>query len=175
MVEYDFKKQLELGKRWEEIVFAHLLAKESTIHVKDMSEDKIFQPLWIDGMCIYVNNDTWIYHSMFFDVKTDFQVHRTGNLFIEVGCSTEGYSWCMMSTKAEYFLYYDPIRWKLYHLPIYPVRQWYMNYGISKKHITVNNVKWYKTEGIAVSLDELESAILGTLLAEDIAKLEGIL
>jgi hypothetical protein len=86
---FDFKKQLERGKLGEKAVFEHLLAKPNTIYVKDMSEDKTFQPLGIDGMCIYENERTGIYHSMFFDVKTDLHIHKTGNIFLETGCSTE--------------------------------------------------------------------------------------
>lgn len=171
-MEYNFKDQLEWGKKWEQVVFDHLLGKHNTVHLKDMSDDKTYQPLWIDWMLIYENQTTGIYHSMFFDVKTDFRTHKTGNLFIETWCDSKGYTWCVLSTKAEYFLFYDPHFWKLYHLPIYPIRERYRQYGLSKKHISVKNAKGYSSEGLALSIDEIEKNILWELVIEDIKKLD---
>jgi len=58
-------------------------------------------------MTIYESKDGIIY-ATFFDVKTDFQVHKTGRIFVETNSSEEK-AGCMLTTKAEWFVYYDPI------------------------------------------------------------------
>lgn len=93
-------------------------------------------------------------HGTFFDVKTDFLVNRTGKLFIETN-STDTKAGCMLTTSAEYFLYYDPTGGKLYTVQIYPLRNWYKRRGIAKKHYTIQN-KGYESEGITLSVEELE-------------------
>ena len=165
MVEYDFQEQLVLWKQGEKAVYTHLRAKKNIVEVKDLSEVKWWQSMGIDALMIYESEDGILYSS-FFDVKTDFQMHKSNNFFIETNSSEEK-AGCMLTTKAEYFLYYDPILWKLYHLPIYPLRQRYKRKGISKKHLSVTN-KTYTWEWILISLDELME-ILPTMEVEDIS------
>ena len=168
MVEYDFQEQLALWKRGEDAVYRHLRSKKNIVEVKDLSEMKGRQSMGIDAMMIYESEDGILYSS-FFDVKTDYQLHKTGNFFIETNSSEEK-QWCMLTTKAEQFLYYDPILWKLYHLPIFPLRKWYKEKGIGKKHLSVTN-KNYTGEWILISLDELQE-IIPTVEIENIEPLQ---
>ena len=43
--EYSFDKQLKLGKLGEQMVFKHLLKKQRTVDVKDLSDAKARQPI----------------------------------------------------------------------------------------------------------------------------------
>lgn len=161
--EYDFDTQLKLGKLGEKAVMRHLQKKEETLDVKDLSMDKSWQFLGIDFLWIRENKSSGIVMGTFVDVKTDFNMHKSGKIFIETNSSsqTEG---CMLTSKAEYFLIYDPILGKLYYLPMYPVRQRYYGKGhtkggwISKQHMIIKN-QGYESEGFLVNLDELAESI----------------
>jgi len=167
---YDFQLQLEFGKRGEEAVINHLSKKEETVDIADLSEHKEFQALGIDAQWIYENPRTNVIYSTFFDVKTDFNVHKTDKLFIET-ISTDKNKGCMLTTKAEEFMYFDPILGKLYRVPIFPLREWYNKYGRSKEIKEVVN-KNYISEGFLMSLEELRD--LFCVEAEDMSPLEGI-
>lgn len=167
-VEYSFEKQLALWKLGEQQVYKHLRKKEKTVDVKDLSDIKAFQPLGIDAMRIYESN-SWIMFATFFDVKTDYLVHKTGNLFIETNSNDEKKG-CMLTTKAELFMYYDPMLWKLYQLPIYAFRKWYKDTGVARKHLKVSN-KTYSSEWIAMPVEELLQ-IIPSMEVEDIETLE---
>ena len=149
---YDFDKQLMLWKKWEEVVLKHLRSKNNIIEVKDFSDDKQRQVLWIDAMMIYESTE-WIFYASFFDIKTDFKLHITWHIFIETTTSWLE-RWCMLTTKAEQFIYYEPVYWKLYYIPIFPLRRWYKKYWIAKKHFPVRN-KMYDWEWIRLTPDEL--------------------
>lgn len=157
---YTFEEQLAYGKEGEKLIFEHLMAKKNAITIKDLSEDKNFQSLWIDGMYVYENEEAWIIHSFFFDVKTDYQMHKRDTIFIETSSDyseAEKLRDWILSTKAEYFLYYDPVLGRLLWLPVHPFREWYYSKGISKVHIPVKGKGGFTTEGIVMNLQELMS------------------
>lgn len=162
---YDFKEQNELGKVGEAIVFKHLRNKTTTVGVIDISLEKRFQALGIDWLWIYENASTGILHTTFFDVKTDYYSHRNDKLFIEIsssvgtGADKKFVDKGILSTKAEYFLYLDPVLGRLFHIPIYSIREWYKTKWLAKKHSTVTDIRWYETEGIAMHIDELKEII----------------
>ena len=160
---YNFKDQLTLGKLWEEAIIQHLLSKPETMSVRDLSEDREFQALGIDLLWTIENEQTWVLSATYLDVKTDLSLHKTWKIFIET-LSSEIREGCMLSTKADMFIYYDPILWDLYYVPIFPLRQWYKRKWISKVHKTVQN-EGYESEWILVGIDELK-AILPNLIVE---------
>src|ERR1035437_9070297 len=99
------------------MVMKQLQKKDETIDVIDLSQNKSFQFLGIDFLWVRENKATQIIMGTFVDVKTDFVTSRSGKLFIETDTSEkEG---CMLTSKAEYFLIYDPYLGKLYYLPMY--------------------------------------------------------
>lgn len=159
---YDFWEQRSIWKKAEKLVFEHLLSKKNTITVTDYSLDKKFQDLWIDGMYVYENEHTWIVHSMFFDVKADSRMHKKDTIFVETASDNseteKKWDW-ILSTKAEYFLYYDPVLWRLFWIPVFPFRDWYNAHGVSKVHLPVKDTSWKTTEGIVVSIEELTEYI----------------
>jgi len=152
---YDFEQQLALGKKGEEKVFFYLNNLSDTILVEDLSNVKKWQPLGVDGILVSDQEDG-PYCSIFFDVKTDFNYHRTGKLFIEV--STNNYKSGLLSTKANYFYYYDPYGGDLFQLPIYQMTSWYRRIGISMDHLTVKNSSGSEASGLVVSPYDLETS-----------------
>ena len=155
---YDFWEQRSIWKKAEKIVFEYLLSKKNTITVTDYSLEKKFQDLWIDWMYVYENEHTGIVHSLFFDVKADSRMHKKDSIFIETASNnseTEVMWDGILSTKAEYFIYYDPVLGRIAWIPVFPFREWYHAHGISKVHLPVSDKSGKTTEGIVVSLTEL--------------------
>jgi len=153
-----FEDQLKLGKLGEDKVFTHLNNLEDTFNVINCTEHKLFQSCGVDGLLI-TDTEVGILDGEFFDVKTDYQFHKTGKLFIEIMADTYmNKKGGILSTKARMFYYYDPVGGNLYKMPIYAMRRWYDNIGISMNHIEKLNPYNQKTTGILVSPEDLESA-----------------
>jgi len=156
MTEVDFKKQLQLGKQGEEKVFNYLNNLEESVSVIDASDYPLFQGLGIDGILI---TDTNFLSFMCFDIKTDYNYHRSGKLFIEimadVNMNKEG---GILSSRAEIFFYYDPYGGKLFELPLFGMRRWYDAKGISMKHKEITNQYNQQTTGVVVSPEDLVAA-----------------
>lgn len=167
---YEFKRQLEIGKKGEEAVIRYLNSKEETVTVVDLSEYPEFQAFGIDAQWIYENSRNGIMYSVFFDVKTDLWIHKTDNIFVET-VSTDTKRGCVLTTKAEEFMYLDPILGKLYRVPIAPLRDWYHKYGKRKEIKEIKNPD-YTSEGVLISLEELRDILY--VEAESIPPLEGI-
>lgn len=167
---FDFDKQNKLGKLGEKAVFQYLSDKSETVEIVNLSENSDFQALGIDAQWIYEIPRTGILYSTFFDVKTDFKVHKTGNLFIET-VSTDKNKGCLLTTKAEEFMYYDPILGKLYRVPIAPLREWYDKYGSSYEKVSIKN-KTYSSEGFLMKVSKLQDLFF--IEPEDIPPLSGI-
>jgi len=155
---FSFKAQKDLGKRGENVVFEFLRKQPETLEVLDTSEETKFQAYGIDGVWTFESKTTELLEAIFFDIKTDFNIHRTGKVFLEIESSVEGgKKGNLLTTKAQYFFYYDPWKGRLYQLPIYAVRRWYRLVGISMKHYPIPN-EGYTTTGIFVPLSELREA-----------------
>jgi len=97
---YDFQEQLKLGKKGEQKVYDYLNSLDDTVLVEDLSDKPDWQPLGIDALLVSDRGDG-PYYPTFFDVKTDFNFHRTGKLFLEI--STDNNQSGILSTKANYF------------------------------------------------------------------------
>lgn len=155
---YSFEQQIGYWKQGEEIVFKHLMSKKEAVAVTDLSENREYQSLWIDGMYIYENEATGIMHSFFFDVKTDMQMHKRDTIFVETSSDyteKEKIKDGILSTKAEYFLYYDPVLGRILWLPIFPFREWYKSKWISRVHYPVKGSWGFTTEWLIMSISEL--------------------
>lgn len=151
---YNFDEQLKLGKKGEQKVYDYLNSLDDTVLVEDLSNKPDWQPLGIDALLISDRGEG-PYSSSFIDVKTDFNFHRTGKLFLEI--STDSHKSGILSTKANYFYYYDPYGGALFELPIFQLIKWYKKIGISMDHISIKNTFGSEASGIAVSPYDLES------------------
>ena len=159
---FSFEAQNRLGKKGEEVVFSFLRNLPETLEVLDTSEERKFQSYGVDGIWTFENAKTDLFEAIFFDIKTDFNMHRTDRVFLEIESSVEtGKKGNLLSTKAQYFFYYDPWKGKLYQLPIFALRRWYRLVGISMKHFEVKN-KTYTSTGISAPISELREATLFT-------------
>lgn len=152
---YSFDEQLKLGKKGEQKVYDYLNSLDETVLVEDLSNKPDWQPLGIDALLVSDKGEG-PYYSTFFDVKTDFNFHRTGKLFLEI--STDSNQSGVLSTKANYFYYYDPYGGELFEIPIYQLLKWYKKIGISMDHIPVKNTFGSEASGIAISPYDLETA-----------------
>lgn len=165
---YDFATQLKMGKDGEAVVLFHIQKRSNVISVKDLSEDKAWQSLWIDAMCIY-EGESWLYYATFFDVKTDFKWAETGNIFLEVS-SSKDVPGCLLTTKAETFIYYCPKYGRIAEVPVFQLREWYNRVGISKVHHTVDNGT-RQSEGVTISEEELLRIAPWLVIESNVAKL----
>ena len=156
---FNFSEQLQLGKQGEKKIFKYLNNLQETVNVINLSEQKAFQSLGIDGLLITDRGDGNSLVWTGFDVKTDFQYYRSGKLFIEIyadiNTNKEG---GILSSKAEMFYYYDPFGGFLFKVPLYALRRWYNREGISMNHKVVKNEYGQETTGILVSPEDLDQA-----------------
>ena len=150
---YDFKEQLKLGQLGEKQVSSYLNGLVSTVDVIDLSKVKRFQRYGIDGQLVY-EGENGLLQSEYFDVKTEFNFHRTGKIFIEISADTnkEG---GILSTKASVFYYYNPYGGELFKIYIQNIRNWYERAGIAVEQKTVKNNLGMEASGIIVSIDFL--------------------
>lgn len=104
-----FNQQLEKGKSGEAIVAAWLQKRGN--QVKDVSDDREYQRRDID--LVVTNKDG---ATLTIEVKTDYKLHKSGNLFFEStyhkdwGDTPGWYDYC----EADYVAFYDVIENKLY-------------------------------------------------------------
>jgi hypothetical protein len=156
---FEFEQQLALGKLGEEKVFKYLNNLQETVNVLNLSQQKIFQGFGIDGLLVTDRGDGCSFVWTGFDIKTDFQFYKTGKLFIEIyadiNTNKEG---GILSSKAEFFYYYDPFGGFLFKLPLYPLRNWYNREGISMNHREIANNFGQLTTGVAISPEELNNS-----------------
>lgn len=96
-MQYNFFNDLERGKPGEQIFVR--VAEELGYKVDDLSDDKHYQKKGVD----FRINDT--NRSLLVDVKTDYRMHKTGNIFLELADGPrEGWA---RKTKADLIFYID--------------------------------------------------------------------
>lgn len=153
--EFDFDKQLHLGQKGEAHVFNYFNSLKDTVDVLKLTDHKAFQSYGIDGLLISCSDlEDSEFISTFFDVKTDFQYFKTGRLFLEIMADTHKKGG-ILTSKAEFFHYYDPFGGKLFSLPLYATKRWYKRVGISMEHKPVKSPFGKETFGVVVTPENL--------------------
>lgn len=145
---HEFGKSLIKGKEWEQHVFTFLNSVKDTVEVKDLSDVQQYQKMWVDWLRTY--NKWWILEAVYFDIKTDYYVHKNGRIFIETG--TVDKPWNLITTLAKYFFYLDPIKKLIYVLPVKLLRSYVS--GRDLKLYCIKN-KTFETYGVCVTIDDL--------------------
>lgn len=109
-----FIKDKYRGK-WGEAQFASLL-KKSGVHFQDVSEDREWQEQDID----------FIVEGVPYEVKTDFAIHKTGNIFIEVQkeSKTGVHPGWWQKIKARVLVWIDAINGIIYMIDVNKLRAW---------------------------------------------------
>lgn len=95
----NFKKDLEAGEIGEEVAFRILSSSHQTKSILDVRKDPYFQNLDIDFLVEKYSGIVIKY-----EVKTDRQAHKTGNIAFEK--TTSGNIGCLEKSHADYILYY---------------------------------------------------------------------
>lgn len=95
----NFKKDLEVGEIGEQIAFQLLANSPQNKRVLDVRKDPYFQNLDIDFLAEKQSGIVIKY-----EVKTDRQAHKTGNIVFEK--TTSGNTGCLEKSNADYILYY---------------------------------------------------------------------
>lgn len=144
---YDFQTQRRIGE-WGECILDRLLSpmfylEKAPLHLQRQGIDRIATPLY-PGRVLY------------FEYKTDFKAHLTGNAFIEITSADAGYvaqGWAITS-KADLLFYFLVGDGRMFIVYVAKVKerlpQWSTQYAIGKaKNLT------YFTHGLLVPLDEL--------------------
>lgn len=97
----NFKKDLETGEIGEDVAFRILSNSLQTKSILDVRKDHYFQNLDIDFLVEKYSGIIIKY-----EVKTDRQAHKTGNIVFEK--TTSGNVGCLEKSHADYILYYLP-------------------------------------------------------------------
>lgn len=95
----NFQKDLKTAEEGEEVAYSLLLKSPQNKAVLDVRKDPYFQELDIDFLAEKHSGIILKY-----EVKTDRQAHRTGNIVFEK--TTSGNIGCLEKSHADYILYY---------------------------------------------------------------------
>lgn len=95
----NFQKDLEAGEEGEKITYSLLSKSPQNKAVLDVRKDPYFQELDIDFLAKKHSGIIIKY-----EVKTDRQAHKTGNIVFEK--TTSGNIGCLEKSHADYILYY---------------------------------------------------------------------
>jgi len=95
----NFTKDLEAGEVGEKVAFNLLIQSPQNRAVLDVRKDPYFQNLDIDFLAEKHSGIVIKY-----EVKTDRQAHKTGNIVFEK--TTSGNIGCLEKSNADYILYY---------------------------------------------------------------------
>lgn len=120
-----FEQDIKTGKIGEKLAREILEKSSNTVSVIDCSDDKFFQALDIDYLV-----ETKSGRVIKYEVKTDTQAHRTGNMVWEA--TTSGHIGCFEKTSANYILYYLSGNGKLYGFWVKPMRRYVHRYNLRK-------------------------------------------
>ena len=95
----NFQKDLKTAEEGEKVAYSLLLKSPQNKAVLDVRKDPYFQELDIDFLAEKHSGIILKY-----EVKTDRQAHRTGNIVFEK--TTSGNIGCLEKSHADYILYY---------------------------------------------------------------------
>lgn len=95
----NFQKDLKTAEEGEEVAYSLLLKSPQNKAVLDVRKDPYFQELDIDFLAEKHSGIILKY-----EVKTDRQAHKTGNIVFEK--TTSGNIGCLEKSHADYILYY---------------------------------------------------------------------
>lgn len=126
-----FIKDKYRGK-WGEAQFASLLDK-SGIQYEDVSENKEWQKVDVD----------FLINGIPYEVKTDFAIHNTRNIFIEVSKETKTGvhpGWWQI-TKAKVIAWIDAINGIIYMIDVNKLKLWMVHNAPSKTFNIDTNCK----------------------------------
>ena len=97
---YSFQEQVELSKKYEQMMLVYWRMMLGTHCVSDMRESQKYRDMDIDFIKLSFEDD--ILKARTIELKVDFRVFDTGNLFIE----EEGW---LSKTRAEILAYLDVV------------------------------------------------------------------
>lgn len=95
----NFQQDLKIAEEGEEVAYSLLLKSPQNKAVLDVRKDPYFQELDIDFLAEKHSGIILKY-----EVKTDRQAHKTGNIVFEK--TTSGNIGCLEKSHADYILYY---------------------------------------------------------------------
>lgn len=113
-----FAEDLEYGKKGEQLVRHILESSQKFSAIWDCSDDKYFQNKDIDILALAPDG-----HIAKYEVKTDRQAHKTGNIAYETATGG-GNIGCLEKTECDYVMYYTEGNGRLYCFETEKIREY---------------------------------------------------
>ena len=147
---YSFAEQVAIAKVYEDKLFTYYETLPSIVKVINCTKDKAFQKLDIDF--ITVKEYSNIARAETLEVKIDFRVKETGNLFVEMGDK----GW-LNKSKAERLLYVDAESKIGYNIPMCWLREYVREHEeeFESKEVYTSDFGGFNITGLLVPLEQL--------------------
>lgn len=113
-----FAEDLEYGKKGEQLVRHILESSQKFSAIWDCSDDKYFQGKDIDILALAMDG-----HIAKYEVKTDRQAHKTGNIAYETKTGGGGLG-CLEKTECDFIMYYTAGNGRLYCMETKKIREY---------------------------------------------------
>ena len=154
MKKYSFKEQIAMADLYEEKVIKYLRGIVNTLFVVDARKDAACQVLDTDAIRVFLSGEKIEVES--FEIKVDFKMNSTGNLFVE-----EGKKGWLEKTRADFIFYLDAISAEAYVIPLDRLKEYVKANSAKLEKKTVSTVDFggYEVEGTLVPLKGLRDNV----------------
>lgn len=126
---YSFAEQVALAKKYEDIMLEYWTALEDVVNVGDVRDKQKYRDMDIDF--IHMRLHAGVLKARTLELKVDFRIGATGNLFIE----TDGW---LKKTRAETIAYLDVIKKRCYYINTQSLRTYMELFGENMQEVKVN-------------------------------------
>lgn len=145
---YSFQEQLELSKKYEQMMLTYWRMMLGTHCVSDMRESQKYRDMDIDFIKLSFEDD--ILKARTIELKVDFRMFDTGNLFIEET------GW-LFKTRAEIIAYLDVVDKVCYYISTKKLRNYLKDNssGLKKVLVKTGDFGGYEVTGTLLPLGDM--------------------
>jgi hypothetical protein len=163
---HEFKKSIIIGSQGEDKVISYVTKDDMVFSFKDLRDDKAYQAIDIDFLIVYKAQKG--VEEVFVDVKTDMQMSRTNNFFIETVSNVERLTkgW-LYKSEADYIWYLDYHNNILYEFNLNKLREYVDNNTF--REVSLKNLvgdSSYTTKGMLLPVSSINDLIISGIITD---------
>lgn len=158
---YDYASRNDISKIAIDKITKHLFGSVYTRDIINVEDDKRFQELDIDLICVYKNGPPD-------NIEVKCDTYDSGNFFFEtISNSSKGTEGCFMYTLADKLYYYFEKRDSFYILPMPETRNWFIEnrYRFKEKELATRRggKVLYYSYGYTVPIKKVIKEVRGVI------------